>query len=681
MQKIILAAALLSVIVIPMFGQTIEALPVSGKITLDGKLTEGVWAKAKANGAFKFPQSIKGEPTAQTEFKVLAGDDALYIGITCHEPMMNKLKMAETERGGAVYLDDCVEIFIDPTNRRTNYYHFLLSANNVQLDDYRIESGVNTNGPYGGFWQSAVFRGKDFWTAEICIPYRTFFYTSPADFKTEWAFNVCRERKPVYEIPSWAQMERGFHEPARFGTLTGVYAKKVTEDFKIDAVSCDSLWQSNDGYTGELKMSIEASTEAAGKYRLELDSPEFNNYSADINIRPGKNTIFLKDVKIKAPGKFSVPCRLIRGDQIFGRYYPVYLKYAPVEFVFSEPFYRGSFYPGQQHDKIIGTVKVNLQQDTLKGCYAVIEVNGAGLSQQMECPIVGNSVNFELDAAKMTPGKAVITVKLLSGDKKIVCDGISDVKMLEPRSQTTVWIDRGQNLVVDGKPIIVRDWCGQGFFITPAYLEKYPTPKDKCVNMLAGGPWVGLEAERLSPRFKSEMTKDINPSPEVFEAIKKTIAENRNKNFWFYYLCDEPECRNISAVYLKYLYDYIKELDPYHPAMIISREPKAFVDACDIINPHAYISPRFNPDMKRTANSVVFAQNRWKATRDAVKDRPIVFMMTPQAINYSFIPFCRLPELRRNKCYSLGWHCSWSKRSYPVYLRPVYLFRRHAVCL
>ena len=52
MQKIILAAALLSVIVIPMFGQTIEALPVSGKITLDGKLTEGVWAKAKANSSF-----------------------------------------------------------------------------------------------------------------------------------------------------------------------------------------------------------------------------------------------------------------------------------------------------------------------------------------------------------------------------------------------------------------------------------------------------------------------------------------------------------------------------------------------------------------------------------------------------------------------------------------------------
>ena len=634
MRKILLAAVLLSATAASMFGQTIQALPLSEKITLDGKLSEDSWTKAPENGPLKFPQSIKGVPSADTSFKVLAGDDALYIGITCREPMMDKLKMAATERGGAVYLDDCVEVFVDPANRRTNYYHFLLSANNVQLDDYRIEAGVNTNGPYGGLWESAVFRGKDFWTAEIRIPYRAFFYTQPGDFKKEWAFNICRERQPAFEISSWAQMKTDFHTPALFGTLTGIPAKKAAEDLRIDVVCCNSLEQSGDGYTGELQVSIEAAKEAVGKYRLELNSAEFNNYSTDVNIPPGKNTITLKGVKIKSPGKFSVPCRLIRDGQVFGRYYPVYLKYAPVEFVFSEPFYRGCFYPGQRHDKISGTVKINLPLDTLKSCKAVIEVKGAGLAQQMECPVIGNNVNFELDAAKMTPGKTAITIKLLSGDK-VVVDGSSEVKMLEPRGRTAVWIDRGRNLVIDGTPVIVRGWYGGNYFATPAYLEKYPTPKDKCSAVLEGAQVV-LEPERLTPQFKSEMTKDVKPSPQVFEGIKKAIAENRNRNFWWYYLCDEPECRNISAIYLKYLYDYIKELDPYHPVMIVSREPKAFVDACDIINPHPYINPRLNPDLKRTSMSVVSAQSCWKATAEAVKDRPVAFLMCPQAFNYSF---------------------------------------------
>ena len=639
MQKFILAVALLSATMLPMSGQTIQALPVKEKIKIDGQLTEESWNKVPANGAFKFPQSIKGEPTAQTEFKVLADADAVYIGIICREPMMGKLKVAATERGDAVYLDDCVEVFIDPTNNRTNYYHFLLSANNVHLDDYRIEAGANTNGPYGGFWESAVFRGKDFWTAEIRIPYRSLFYTPSSEFKKEWALSVCRERQPVFEISSWAQMKAGFHEPAQFGTLTGVPAKKAVEDLKIDVVSCESLVQSNDGYTGELQMSIEASKEAAGKYRLELDSAEFSNYGADINIQPGKNTILLKDVKIKLLGKFSVPCRLIRGDQVYGRQYPVYLKYAPVEFVFSEPFYRGCFYPGQPHDKIIGTVKINLKQDTLKDCKAIVEVSGAELTQQVECQVSGNSVNFELDAAKMTPGKAVITVKLLSRDKKNVCEGISEVKMLEPRSKTTVWIDRNQNLVVDGKPVIVRGWlggAGNTYFVTPVYAEKYPTAKDKCPAWFQGDQ-VGLETERITPAFKSEITKDIKPSPQVFEGIKKRITENRNKNFWYYYLCDEPECRNVSVVYLKYLYDYIKELDPYHPVMIVSREPKIFVDACDIINPHPYINPRLNANLKRTSMSVVIAQKSWKAAAEAIKGRPVALLMCPQAFNYCFI--------------------------------------------
>ena len=72
MRKFILAAVLLSAMVVCMSGQTIKALPAIEKITLDGKLTEDVWNKVPGSGHFKFPQSIKGKPTAQTEFKVLA---------------------------------------------------------------------------------------------------------------------------------------------------------------------------------------------------------------------------------------------------------------------------------------------------------------------------------------------------------------------------------------------------------------------------------------------------------------------------------------------------------------------------------------------------------------------------------------------------------------------------------
>ena len=635
MRKFILAAVLLSAIGFSMSGQTIKVLPINDKITLDGQLTEDAWTKAADSGPFTFLQSYKGSPTVVTDFKVLADDDALYVGITCREPLMDKLRMVSSDRESTVFQDDCVEIFIDPTNNRVNYYHFALSANNAQFNIYKIEGGANSN-LYGGFWESAVFRGKDFWSAEIRIPYRSFFYTPSADFKNEWAFNVGRERQTAFEISAWAKMKTGFHAPALFGTLTGLPVKKASEDLKIDVVSCDNLAQSGDGYAGELQMLIEASKEAAGKYRLELDSAELNNYSAEVNILPGKSTITLKNVKIKSPGKFSVPCKLIRGDKAFGRYYPVSLKYAPVEFIFSEPFYKNCFYPGQQHNKIIGTAKVNLSQEILKNCKAIIEVNGAGLAGQMECQIAGTDVNFELDATKMIPGKAVITIKVACADKKVIAGETSEVSMLESRRTTVAWVDRGHNLVVDGKPVFLIGWLGganNNYFASKSYLEKYPTTKDKC-SVLVEGDIVGLEPERLAPEFKSEIYKDIKPSPQVFEKIKKEIAANRNKNFWFYYLCDEPECRGLSAIYLKYIYDYVKELDPYHPVAITSREPKVFIDACDIITSHFYLNPRLNQNFKRNPVSVSTCRNGWKSAQEAIKGRPAVFMICPQAFNY-----------------------------------------------
>ncbi|MCX5642202.1 MAG: hypothetical protein NTY10_03055 [Candidatus Omnitrophica bacterium] len=304
---------------------------------------------------------------------------------------------------------------------------------------------------------------------------------------------------------------------------------------------------------------------------------------------------------------------------------------------FREPFYRGCFYPGQPHEKIIGTLKVNLPPDMLKGCRAAVEAAGAGLAQKIECPVADGNVNFELGAAPMIPGTALITVKLFSGDGKAVGAAEAEVKMLLPRSETMVWIDRGRNLVVDGKPVIMRGWYGGdgNYFVTPAYLEKYPTPQDKCPAVLQGTQ-VLVAGEWITPEFNPEMTRDIKPSPGVFAGIKKVIDENRNKNFWWYYLCDEPELRMISPVYLKYLYDYITELDPYHPVMIISCEPKAYLDACDIINPHPYINPRLNPDLKRVSMSVVSAQKVWKAAGEAVQDRPVLFLMCPQAFNYAF---------------------------------------------
>ena len=47
----------------------------------------------------------------------------------------------------------------------------------------------------------------------------------------------------------------------------------------------------------------------------------------------------------------------------------------------------------------------------------------------------------------------------------------------------------------------------------------------------------------------------------------------------------------MSPVYLKYLYDFISELDPYHPVISCSRNADRFIECADIMRTHPYISP------------------------------------------------------------------------------------------
>ena len=61
-----------------------------------------------------------------------------------------------------------------------------------------------------------------------------------------------------------------------------------------------------------------------------------------------------------------------------------------------------------------------------------------------------------------------------------------------------------------------------------------------------------------------EATKDQMPSEEMFSRFKAVLDDNKDRDFVYYYLDDKPECRQVSPVYLKHLYDFITDIDPYH---------------------------------------------------------------------------------------------------------------------
>jgi hypothetical protein len=157
-------------------------------IAPDGLLNESPWSDAVAMSGF-----IRGADMAKVQTRVLATYDKtnLYVAVVCEEPNTDQLVTKTTERDGEVWTDDCVEIYVDPTNDKqgtTGYYGFFVTPTNVVYD--RTEDGTWSNTS----WKSGtqVVDGKG-WVAEVAVPWNVFGVTPRAGHRL--GLMVARSRK------------------------------------------------------------------------------------------------------------------------------------------------------------------------------------------------------------------------------------------------------------------------------------------------------------------------------------------------------------------------------------------------------------------------------------------------------------------------------------------------------
>ncbi len=186
--------------------------------TVDGKLSEAAWQGAPELGPFV--QIAGGPAKGRTVARVLRAGDTLFIGFTCTTPAGAQLHMEHTARDSDVYLDESVEVFIDPGLTCTKYFHFVVNPANVQRD----ESGDTARTPgydvaWNGSWRSATSQAQEAWYVEIAIPFATLGLKAGAPAAV--GLNVCRndDTGTAREETCWSPTISGFHQPVRFGLV------------------------------------------------------------------------------------------------------------------------------------------------------------------------------------------------------------------------------------------------------------------------------------------------------------------------------------------------------------------------------------------------------------------------------------------------------------------------------
>lgn len=190
------------------------ALPSSAvAVAVDGVLDEACWATAGVVAPMQ-RESGGGESVVATRVLALAAPDALLLAAICPEPKPEAIVAKATAHDeDQVYLDDCLEFFVEPVKGFGDYLHLIVSAGGLRYD------GRNTDKAWNGAWTAAVKRTPEGWTVEARIPWATLGLAGPPKAGEGLGFNVGRLRNADGESSQWSLTSGSSHQPARFGTL------------------------------------------------------------------------------------------------------------------------------------------------------------------------------------------------------------------------------------------------------------------------------------------------------------------------------------------------------------------------------------------------------------------------------------------------------------------------------
>ena len=588
MQKSVLFTAMLTA----MAGVACGGVKITSQsLVVDGRLDETVWSKAEWSSDFQAKLSATEKTIRnQTAFAIVSDRQNIYIGLKCDE---SDVEAARNEPLDSLWRMNQVNLFLAPSGNGFNFYQFAFSANHGLRASIAYSEGGNVRfePDYLPEWEVKTAWGEKGWTAEVRIPVNAFYFTRADEWRETWLVNVGRVRVAGGDVEksSWSPVQNVFGETDKFRPFDG-FPKR---DWRNDVALTDVQFVPTEIVDGRIAGVVSANLHlrARGEFSLTTTASEkpleFSQLKGDRVVRIP--AAFDKN------GTYTIGLKLVRRSPKDGKVWPldynrearVIVDFRPIDVRFTRPVYRGNFYPGQDASEVCGVITTATDGE------ATVEIEGPGIAHQKQNLKTqhGAAAKFSFATPDFAEGVATVTVTV--GDERQAFT----VRKLAKSAHRASWVENG-NLVIDGTPVVSRRIAHPGYR-GGAWLDSI----FKTNEMHDTTAFIGereIEFRRLVPGSEArEGTKDQEPSQEVLDAIAKRMDEFKNDDFAFYYICDEPECRGVSPVYLKHLYDFVAARDPYHVIRIGTRSPVRYLDCCDWFETHPYINPQNLPDGRR----------------------------------------------------------------------------------
>lgn len=141
--------------------------------SMNGKMDDPVWETAnRAADYYEYFKVSPGPAPTRTEFRMLYDDKGVYLGIINFERNLDKLVAKHDTRDDQdLWMDDCAEIYFDPTGSSVGFVKFMVNSIGAQADLKRLDA-ANTLANWDGYeWRVAVGKRPDAWIIEAFFPW------------------------------------------------------------------------------------------------------------------------------------------------------------------------------------------------------------------------------------------------------------------------------------------------------------------------------------------------------------------------------------------------------------------------------------------------------------------------------------------------------------------------------
>ncbi len=293
--------------------------PTNSKIKIDGVLDESAWVSAEVTQQFfkKYPNDI-GEPKRKTEVRVAYDIENLYFAFKVYDSGTALIKGLKRDIGHDG--NDGVGIMLDPLNKKTNGFYFVVSALNVQSDDQLSNSfDDKPSWSWDSKWFSATKDYGNFWVAEILIPLKSIRYDPK---QLQWGMNFVRIDAKNNEYSTWTKVPPNFrsYDLGHMGLLNWptpgapVTSKNI---IFLPYISGNSSDDKENGKTLSTNTSAGFDAKVALNASLNLDltvNPDFSQVEVDQQVTnltrfdiflPEKRNFFLENSDLFS--SFGIP--------------------------------------------------------------------------------------------------------------------------------------------------------------------------------------------------------------------------------------------------------------------------------------------------------------------------------------------------------------------------------------